>query len=444
MRLLLEGPDLQTLLEQIRREYGAGARIVEAEKVRRGGVGGFFARERFSIQVEVSELRLTPLSAPARSGSPVRSVIDLVERRNQEEEALHRDVIDRPRVIARSRPRAVLAVPSALASAARLATHVPPEGPAQTNVIRSSSASPASVSTQSVSFVDVMSRLEQSIDSRAPAPAGRSSGPRSVPIAAAARQRPVAANASSTSTSSMSTPPQRALANSPLSSGAKMAARATRMGVPAHILAGAEEPTDVCRRLLEWVESRPGAPMFVSMPGQVIVVVGEITAAMRVAAVLAPELKVDPSAIHLAVSASSTSHDVPMGRLLSEVPVGRLLSDVSDIAMRRTRWQHSVGSTIVVVEAGLPLSDRAWLTAVVSALAPTFTWAVAQASTKVRDVVSWASVVGNVDALALMNVQVTGDPAAALAGPLPIGLLDGQRATVTRWMAMLTYEGEGR
>lgn len=223
-----------------------------------------------------------------------------------------------------------------------------------------------------------------------------------------------------------------------------MAARATRMGVPAHILAGAEEPTDVCRRILEWVESRPGAPMFVSMPGQVIVVVGEITAAMRVAAVLAPELKVDPSAIHLAVSASSTSHDVPMGRLLSEVPVGRLLSDVSDIAMRRTRWQHSVGSTIVVVEAGLPLSDRAWLTAVVSALAPTFTWAVAQASTKVRDVVSWASVVGNVDALALMNVQVTGDPASALAGPLPIGLLDGQRATVTRWMAMLTYEGEGR
>ena len=34
--------------------------------------------------------------------------------------------------------------------------------------------------------------------------------------------------------------------------------------------------------------------------------------------------------------------------------------------------------------------------------------------------------------------------AAALAGPLPVGLIDGQRATVTRWMAMLTSEGDLR
>lgn len=439
MRLLLEGPDLQALLEQIRKEYGVGARIVRAEKVRRGGVGGFFARERFHIQVEVSELRGIPPTAPGHSGSPVRSVMDLVARLNQEEEALHRDVIDTPRTIASSRPRAVLSAASALTSAARPATSVPPEGPAHTNVIRFSSASSAAVSTQSASFADVMSRLEQSIDSRAMTAVGESLGPRKTPVVAAPSQRAVTANLTSRSTL-----PQRAPVPSPLSSGAKMAARATRMGVPAHILAGTEESTDVCRRLLDWVESRPTAPMIVSTPGQVIVVVGAITAAMRVAVVLARELRVDQAAIHLAVSASSTCHDVPMGRLLSEVPVGRLLSDVSDIAMRRTRWQHSVSSTIVVVEAGLPPADRGWLAAVLSALAPTFTWAVAQASTKVSDVVSWASVVGRVDALALVNVNVTGDPAAALAGPLTVGLLDGERATVTRWMAMLTYEGDGR
>jgi TRAP-type C4-dicarboxylate transport system permease small subunit len=98
----------------------------------------------------------------------------------------------------------------------------------------------------------------------------------------------------------------------------------------------------------------------------------------------------------------------------------------------------------VVVEAALPPAARAWVSSVVSALAPTFTWAVAQASTKVADVVSWAEVIGEVDAVALENVPATGDPAASLAGPLPIGLLDGRRASVSRWMAMLTMEGGPR
>lgn len=214
-----------------------------------------------------------------------------------------------------------------------------------------------------------------------------------------------------------------------------MAARATRMGVPRHVLAGVEDPADVYRRLLAWVESRPVAPMLASTPGQVIAVVGEIRASMGVARSLARHLGVDPATTHLAVSASSSGYDVP---------AGQLLSDISDMAMRRQRWQHGAGSTIIVVEAALPPAARGWLAAVVSALAPTFTWAVAQASTKVDDVVSWAGAIGEVDALALVNVPATGDPATALAGPLPIGLLDGQRATVTRWMAMLTEDGTRR
>ena len=54
--LRLEGPDLPSLLEQVRAEYGPGARIVHAERIRRGGVGGFFARERYHVEVEVTEV----------------------------------------------------------------------------------------------------------------------------------------------------------------------------------------------------------------------------------------------------------------------------------------------------------------------------------------------------------------------------------------------------
>ncbi len=59
-------------------------------------------------------------------------------------------------------------------------------------------------------------------------------------------------------------------------------------------------------------------------------------------------------------------------------------------------------------------------------------------------VVAGAELVGDVDAVALENVPATGDPASSLAGPLPIGLLDGRRASVSRWMAMLTMDGGRR
>jgi len=442
LRLLLEGPDLETLLEQIRMDYGAEARIVQAEKVRRGGVGGFFARERFHIQVEVPQVTSTPPWAPSRGNSPVQSVMDLVDRLNQQEEELHRGVIDAPLASPPSRPPGAPAVASAYASAvpsvAPARSSIPPQGSA----VGPSAASAALVSTQSASFADVMSRLQQSIDSPALAPAAASWVP-GVPEGAAGAQPDVLAPATmgsvrapSEAPSAPPAPPaplgpQRAPTRSPLRSGTEMAARATRLGVPSRVLAGITDRVGVYRQLLAWVESRPMAPMVVSSHGQVIVVVGEVTAAMDVAVALALELRVDTTAIHLAIPASSSGHGVP---------IGQVLSDVSDIAMRRRRWQHSVGSTIVVVEAALRPAAAGWLAAVVSALAPTFTWAVAQASTKVTDVVSWASVIGHVDALALVNVLETGDPAAALAGPLPVGLLDGHRATVTRWMAMLTEE----
>ena len=46
MRLLLEGTEVEGILARVREEHGSGARVVHAERVRVGGVGGFFARER--------------------------------------------------------------------------------------------------------------------------------------------------------------------------------------------------------------------------------------------------------------------------------------------------------------------------------------------------------------------------------------------------------------
>ncbi len=54
-QLQLEGPELEPLLDRVRSELGAGARIVSAEKVRSGGIAGFFAKQSFELTVEVDE-----------------------------------------------------------------------------------------------------------------------------------------------------------------------------------------------------------------------------------------------------------------------------------------------------------------------------------------------------------------------------------------------------
>jgi hypothetical protein len=49
----LEGPDLEELLAKVRSDFGQAATIIEANKLRKGGVGGFFAKESYEVVVDV-------------------------------------------------------------------------------------------------------------------------------------------------------------------------------------------------------------------------------------------------------------------------------------------------------------------------------------------------------------------------------------------------------
>ncbi len=65
-QLQLEGPELEPLLARVRNELGPSARIVHAEKIRSGGVAGFFARQRFELTVEVDpSVPRAPAARPA-------------------------------------------------------------------------------------------------------------------------------------------------------------------------------------------------------------------------------------------------------------------------------------------------------------------------------------------------------------------------------------------
>jgi len=75
-RLLLEGRDLAYLMAQVRDELGPGARVISAERVRSGGVAGFFARERFELTVDVPD---QPLPRPRALRSGLAGIDALLE-----------------------------------------------------------------------------------------------------------------------------------------------------------------------------------------------------------------------------------------------------------------------------------------------------------------------------------------------------------------------------
>jgi hypothetical protein len=69
--LQLDGPDLEELLARAMTEAGPGGRVASADRVRRGGIAGFFAREHFEVVVEFDDITADS-TAPeaAASGLP--------------------------------------------------------------------------------------------------------------------------------------------------------------------------------------------------------------------------------------------------------------------------------------------------------------------------------------------------------------------------------------
>ncbi|MEJ5867350.1 hypothetical protein WDV85_06265 [Pseudokineococcus sp. 5B2Z-1] len=63
--VVLEGDGMEELLARVASEHGEGARVVRAERVRVGGVAGFFARQRFELVVEVDDAAADDVSGDA-------------------------------------------------------------------------------------------------------------------------------------------------------------------------------------------------------------------------------------------------------------------------------------------------------------------------------------------------------------------------------------------
>src|SRR5215213_361652 len=78
-QLLLDGDDVAALMERVRTELGPDAVVVRAERVRSGGVAGFFAKERYELTVEVPDDEAAHVPAADAAVEPARGLAALLD-----------------------------------------------------------------------------------------------------------------------------------------------------------------------------------------------------------------------------------------------------------------------------------------------------------------------------------------------------------------------------
>lgn len=388
----LEGPDLESLLARVPVELGSGATIVAANKLRSGGLGGFFTKEVFEVVVEVPEPDAANPAPEAADRFEVPVGRESVPRMSTEAVGFA-GVLDRmvrDAGIEDSVPRMV-----------GPAVHRTAGAPETVDPV---CASPERHDAFEAFQPLLPGRVERPLVPSAPSP-----------VAAAPALASTAVAAATTASAAVAVPAldQRWL---------------TRVGIPAnlanHLTTISHDPAVELYHLMDRLALPEPLP---TQRGSVIAVVGRRADALALAEAFAAELGTNPDDI-LVAAPSFRGSAVREARRLNSV----------DLALERRRgWRRAARPTIVAVEAGIGRRRGSWPTHLLDAIEPTMVWGVVEASRKAEDIRDWAERLGGLDALAVTDLDDTVSPAAVLGAGVPVGLLDGNEATASRWTAIL-------
>lgn len=377
-----DGETLEAALTRVTDEHGPAARILSAEKVRTGGVAGFFARERFEVLVELPEQADLGRPAEAVAAAP-RSILELADQVS----AAERHAGPRPG-----------------ASAPSSAMHAP-----------------YAPSTEGRTFQDVLRGLigdagltGPEVEPVAFESGGGSAGPAAEPVV-----EPVVWPA----TPPLAAPTLRAGAHARGSlPGTALMASLRALGVPQDLLGGVEGSGSEAQQVLATLEQMlvPPPPLIVDR-GDVVVVVGERGVAIQGAGVAAAQLGQVQGDVVLAGAGRAGVNS---------------LRGPEDAAARRPAWR-SCSPTVVALCANDNVSGRMWVEEMIAALEPVAVWAAVRADRKPEDVATWAAAIGGVTALAVGACAETVSPASMLGAGLPIAAVEGRRSTPAAWTALL-------
>lgn len=513
-RRLFEGPDIQKVLARIQSELGPAAQIVSAEKVRRGGVGGFFARETYQVVVDGPEepvsrppllssrrraARIAPAPAAPAAGErtvPVPST----------EGAPFAEVLRR--LTENTQPAPAAEAPTAATTSAAAGTAPAPSAPQVDTVIdedltallrqmptaraiAGSETEPASAEAwiDDARGSDVPAAAMQISSENAPiddgpieeaqmeeppmeevemeeaqmeeaqmeemqieeAPIGYAPIDESRPVAesgelqgaedaeegerhpAIAGAQPLFDGAAISEERRSALAELQAVPLPPADPKAGLGltpARARpalkRMGLPASLLP-ADGRLGLVPALYRSLSRMPMAPAVCLQPGEVMAVIGHADRALHLASRLALSIGLDPAEVVVASPAE-----------VGEPGSDRMVIGSGAAAESHAeQWAARSRPTVVSIAAAPGSGREMWASNVIEALQPAAVWGVVEATRKPEDVSAWSRAVGQVDALAVEDLDATTSPAAVLGTGIPVALLDGQLSSPEAWTALL-------
>jgi hypothetical protein len=444
MRLLFEGPRIDTLLARVRDEHGAEARIVSADKVRSGGFGGFFTRERFVITVlvepSVDEVPQLPAAIERAVDAP-GTLLELADAMDAAEAADARVVMSTAGMPGSVRTVDTM-LSSAMASTARLAMVNPvlsTESPSFAAVLAgwAVAADAATEPAAAAAYAASTELVPASPSAFLPPPnsAFVPASPSAIVSAAPSAFAPASPSAIVPAAASAFVPATLThVCASPSGVDGLLGRRLLALGVPAEIVdrVAAETGASLRDRLASALsEMLPPLPDLALEPGDVLVIAGAGAAAFDAAGALAKRLKLDPNRVMLAAPTT----------LGTGVHAARRLSGPAQARRSSARLQRADVATIVAVDAPCEENSAIWARAVADALGARTVWALAEATSKPADLTDHLAGLGRLDGIAVRATGATRDPATVLRPVMDLGLptmlLEGRVGDPRAWANLI-------
>ncbi|MEU7903125.1 hypothetical protein [Actinoplanes sp. NPDC049118] len=496
-RVLLEGPAIEPLLAQVRDEYGSSVRIISADKVRTGGFGGFFAKQRYELSVEVpdpDERQEPPQSRPRAAEEPPQTLEQLLARAESGDRiapdegpaaADRRTGRDAGMGDAASAVGRPAAVPGRVAEGGREVTDpgaafaelmagldkaentawtrprphaVEPEQPDGPTVrpfrpakatgqpVNGGGTGPGARPLPPVpSLAELMGGLGVGgAPAGSPTPAPSPVPPRT---AAAAYGIPPASTATTAND----------LAETLAGLGLGGPGTTPQGSLQATTMAGAQQANMMRSMHLDPVQRNLLA---VGMPEEMVaqIVGGDTYSGVLGVLASRPSAPGIPDAPgEILVLCGDLDHALPLGRKLCEqagidqahlllggptaagtgLHSSKVLGDPPAAATRAERMQNADHAWIVVVDAKVGGTDPIYVGDMCDALGATAVWAVVDATRKTADTARHLRTLGDIEALVVHSVDLTSDPATVLGLDRPVVALDGKPATPHVWAALL-------
>jgi hypothetical protein len=375
-QLRFEGAELEELLERVRREVGVDAHIIAANRVRKGGIGGFFAKEGYEVLVGTPDAPRPTGRSQSRTRVP-SSVLDLAEATSADERDQVIDLADTPSVSTETRDFG-----SMLRDLTRQLDEEEAEMPAPPR---------ATTTTIDDGPVSPRSHYRRMTADPAPAPAPAPAAPVAPPAPAPMPEPPIAPDP-----------------------------RLAALGLPPGLVPSVAASSDLRTAIVQRLAQLPAPPMIPRSSGVLIAVVGIGTAPIALARRLADEMEIDPDHIVLA----------------TPEPVSELSHPDQADAFRRSCRRRDE-PTVIACSTGAARAQLGWAHRMLNGLEPTITWAVVEASIKPEDVQHRLDLLGGIDVVALTGIADTVSPAAILHLDVPVGRLGATPATPAAWADLL-------